>query len=239
MPGMEGKQKLALMDDGDSPNALYKYLPARYVSNFVEQGVVLFRNLAYFARQEDQARGDIREGLHVDHPDNDVTITDATGKLLFRGDLSYINSVDLNRLFAFCLSEVFDENLFDAFSCDACVRIIDCDTFLMRCKIATRKAIGLDKTGLLHRRVNYYEPNQEAQNSIKDPRNVPFFKTQDFSYQREYRLVVGLPGAFSLTERIVVPGSPEDPRSDCAQKPAQKKLHIGNISGLVQVHYRS
>lgn len=77
--------------------------------SFVEQGVVLFQNLAYFAQQEDQARGDIREGLHVDHPDNDVTITDATGKLLVRGDLSFINSVELNRLFAFCLSEAFDE----------------------------------------------------------------------------------------------------------------------------------
>lgn len=51
----------------ETPQRLYKYLCPEHVSSFLA-GNLYLQNLAAFRQVEDRARGDRREGMHVDKP---------------------------------------------------------------------------------------------------------------------------------------------------------------------------
>src|SRR5437899_3002766 len=116
---------------------LYKYLPSGYANRLVKRGEVLFRTLSYFRSVEHAARGDEAEGVHIDAPDNDVTLETNTG-LRVVGRYRYLRSVNQDRVFAFCCSTQMDSSLFSAFDADACVVIHDLDVFFARCAAAAR-----------------------------------------------------------------------------------------------------
>jgi hypothetical protein len=73
------------------PERLYKYLPLRFVESVVGRGDILFRNLAYFRKVEDRGRTDLLEGLHMDYPDNPITIDAAAGGRLWHGRAAFLN----------------------------------------------------------------------------------------------------------------------------------------------------
>jgi len=92
----------------DTPETLYKYLPAKYVNPVIQDGTLLFRNLSYFRQHEDNRRGDPLERFHRDNPDNDIAIRNlSTGKTI-KGDFSFLNSTDTDLIYVFCLSKKFD-----------------------------------------------------------------------------------------------------------------------------------
>jgi hypothetical protein len=97
---------------------LYKYLPERFADAFIGRGEVLFRSLSYFRAVEHAARGDEIEGVHVDAPDNDVTLETSTG-LRIVGPHRFLNSIDQDRTYAFCCSTEFNASLFDEFDAGA------------------------------------------------------------------------------------------------------------------------
>lgn len=140
---------------------LYKYLHSEYAHRLVKRGEVLFRTLSYFRFVEHAARGDEAEGVHIDAPDNDVTLTTNTG-IVSVGRYRYLRSVNQDRVFAFCCSTEMDGGLFTAFDADACVVIHDLDVFFARCAAAARAPLPLDPPGLIHGPVSYFAPNREA-----------------------------------------------------------------------------
>ena len=102
----------------DSPKRLYKYLPYNRVNQFIKEGALLFRNLTYFRQKEDRGRGDKAEGIHVDNPDNLVTIRILNKGRTLTDDCSFLNSIEQDKVFVFCMSAILKQNLFDDFGAD-------------------------------------------------------------------------------------------------------------------------
>jgi hypothetical protein len=217
---------------------LYKYLPSKYADVVIKRGKLLFRNLSYFRQYEDRFRGDPIEGIHMDKPDKGFTITNVTQGFSITGNFSFLNSINQDRVFIFCLSNKYDIELYNEFSSDACIVIKDPHKFIARCRRAVKKLEikGIaDKKGLINRAVDYYQFNQAVERSIKDPLNLPFFKASQFSHQGEYRILFGYPGAFILKQRII-----DNDKFDFAAEirkgvPKERLLTIGSIEDIAEI----
>jgi hypothetical protein len=171
---------------------LYKFLPLAYAQR-LRHGEVLFRSLSYFRALEHEARGDEAEGVHIDAPDHDVTLTTNTG-IRSVGRYRYLRSVKQEDIFAFCCSSEFDDSLFAEFGADACVVITDPEVFFLRCRAALRGPLPVEPPGLIHKAVDYFEPNREPPTDITKATNIPFLKHIGFAGQREYRAIFARPG---------------------------------------------
>ena len=220
------------------PARLYKYLPSRFVDSFVKRGDVLFRNLAYFRKIEDRGRSDLLEGLHMDYPDTPITIRTVDGRLRWQGRAAFLNSINSQRLFIFCLSEIFDGSLFEEFRVDACVEIVNPPEFIRRCRVAVGKQFRFRDSSLLHGVTFYYMPNRPAPIDVTNPRQIAFCKHEAYAYQREYRLAFPLNGAFKLTRRIVNEHFSFD-EEIAAGVSDERHVIIGSINDIATVHTRS
>ncbi|MCL5958922.1 MAG: hypothetical protein M1358_06305 [Chloroflexi bacterium] len=128
--------------------------------------------------------------------------------------------------------------MFHEFNCDACIVIKDVDKFLRRCSDTFKelKIRGMvDQAGLIDRRVEYYKCNEPPEMSIKNARNIPFFKDERFRYQDEYRLVFAYPKAFRLTTRIVDNGLFDYWEEISKGTPREYIVTIGSIKGITEV----
>ena len=169
-------------------------------------GKILFRNLPYFKKLDDKARGDKNEGSHIDSPSNLVTLTFRQGST--HGNFSFINSLKYpEKVFIFCLSEKYDNTLYKAFNSDVCIQINNAQEFFQLCKCSFNKirSLKFDKeTGLINKKVEYFEYNKRTEGNVKDPCCIPFFKHQSFSNQKEYRLIFGKRWAFKKLQQEIV-----------------------------------
>lgn len=136
------------------PEHLYKFISSTYVGEFRNRGNLLFRNLTSFKQMEDQARGDVREGCHVDSPDNDVTVTNRTTGTTVVGRFSVRTSINTDKIYVLCLTSKFKHRFFADFGCDRCVEIYDPSEFIKRCRRALPKVLYVDKTGLIFQMSN-------------------------------------------------------------------------------------
>lgn len=217
------------------PTKLFKYLPREFVDTVRGRGDLLFRNLSYFRRIEEVGRNDLLEGLHMDRPDNDITIQAVDDGFTWKGPAAFLNSINQDRLLIFCLSEVLSEDLYSEFGADACIEFTEPEEFIRRCQRVVDRQSRFAESGLLHDRVEYYAPNAPAIRSVKDPRCIPFFKHQAYSPQREYRLAVALRGGLKLTQRIVSEKFTFDEEL-AAARPVHRHVFIGPIDDITQVH---
>ena len=212
---------------------LFKYLPLMFAESFLERGEVLFRTLSYFRGVEHAARGDEAEGVHIDAPDNDVTLETNTG-IKVAGRFRYLRSVNQERIFAFCCSTRLDDELFAAFDADACVVIKDTETFFARCAAAVRRPLPIEPPGLLHGPVTYFAPNRPPGLDITNPRNIPFLKHESFAAQTEYRVVFARRGGFNMTQRIVQPAFTFQEEIESAHR-FQRLVRLGNLRGVAEL----
>ena len=112
-------------------SSLYKYLPKKYVDDFVHKGAVLFRSLSYFRDYEDaQIRSDEFEGTRLHRPQNglEVTITATQEKLVLPH--SFESTANEDDIFVFCLSTVRSAALAAQFKTSACVEIKNISKFI-------------------------------------------------------------------------------------------------------------
>lgn len=185
---------------------LFKYLPEQYV-NSVLDGEVLFRNLVYFKRIENDPRRDLSEGTHIDSPDNDIKITKIETGQHTKGRYAFHNTLaNPERIFCFCTSTLFRPEM--AKFGDACIEICDREEFGRRLERALKRRnrlSRLDSPFLLADTVKYYSVNQAApsQIDIKNPRHLPFIKRHQYSDEKEFRFVFARRGSFVLKEMIV------------------------------------
>jgi hypothetical protein len=109
---------------------LFKYLPERYVDSVLD-GKILFCNLVYFKKIENDPRMDISEGIHIDLPDNDVVITTLSTGHRLKGRFAFHNTLTHpEKVFCFCISILFSQDLtkFGAL----CIQIGDNEEFRRR-----------------------------------------------------------------------------------------------------------
>lgn len=219
------------------PSRLFKYLPSRFVPAVVNQGVLLFRNLAHFRKIEDHGRRDFLESLHIDRPDTDVTLEDLQNGFKWSGRAAFLNGVISERVLVFCLSTELSEDLFDKFGADACIEITNPREFLARAEHRTRGQRRFPY-GLMHGPVAYYQPNQAPPANVKNPEEIPFLKHHDYSKEHEYRLVLPLQKALRLQERIILPRFDLEVEVMHAQS-NKRSLSIGSLTDITKVHLRT
>jgi hypothetical protein len=221
------------------PSRLYKYLPARYVDDFVRRGRVLFRNLTYFRRYDtDASRGDLFEGRHVDRPGGGVKITNVGTGRTIEGDFASINSIQTDRVFVFCMSTRLDPDLYEAFEADACVEITSPAQFVKDCRRAIKKLPALCGVRLFHREVEYYKEAEAALGNVKDPTTIPFFKPARYGGQAEYRLMLANPVSTELTQRIVQGHALPGTESPEGESPKELWLRLRGDRQYMKTHVR-
>jgi hypothetical protein len=220
-----------------APPRLFKYLRSEYAAAVLQRGALLFHNLTYFRKIEDRGRADLLESLHMDFPDNPVTLEGVNRPFKWVGRAAFLNSVNANRVFVFCLSELLEDALYAEFQADACIEIRSPIAFLSRLEAAISRHRRFAEAGLIHRPVEYYRPNAAVRGDVKNPREIPFFKHADYAHQREYRIATALARGFTLTEQIVLPE--HNLEADVANGlEAERLIRIGSISDIAVLHRR-
>jgi hypothetical protein len=218
------------------PQRLYKYLPSRFADDFVRRGIVLFRSLSYFRQTEDPERGDPFESMHVDRPGGGVSITNQRTGTVITGDFAFINRVQADLIYCFCLSRRKNPELFKQFQSDVCVEIKDVTEFHRRWRRAVNKLKSSAEWELLHGDVTYFRMDRASPIDVKNPRNIPFFKLEKFSHQNEYRLVTARRKALTLIQEIV-----DTPRYDFSEqarkfKNREIRFKLGNLDDITLMH---
>lgn len=221
------------------PPRLYKYMPSQYVDAFLAKGTMQFRNLAHFRKCEEKGRRDLLEGLHMDHPDNPVTLQNLTRpeQSPWIGEAALLNSINPEKVFVFCLSHRFSSALFEEFPSDACVEIIDTKQFIHRVARRVGNLLSFRQYGLLHSPVHYYAPNKPTEVPVGDPLTIPFFKHMDYSHQDEYRLVLSLRGGLKLKTSVIHWKLHSFDDEVAAGVSADKSIDVGSLADISKVHY--
>jgi hypothetical protein len=212
-------------------------MPARYVQSFLE-GNILFRNLVYFKKLENDPRVDIFEGVHVDAPDNDITLTNMSTNHAISGRFQFHNtSKKIENIYCFCASMKNDREL-RKFG-DSCVEIYDVEEFRRRIERSLRKKKALyrlDDPILLANPVTYYEVNKPAPFfiDVKNPCHLPFLKRHTYSQENEFRFVFAVRGGFQLLERIVNQAYLE--KEDIfSKKELSRVVGVGRIDDIARI----
>lgn len=223
---------------------LFKYIPSKYVESFTKEGKILFRNLTYFKEIEnDGIRGDELEGTHRDEGINGegglMTLKD--GKKI-KTDF-FDNSINSDKIFVFCLSNVYDEKLFDDFKCDACVKITDTREFINLCRIKVALLKG-KISKLYFNNVEYYDFTKQLKMDLKETTNIPLFKRKIYESQNEFRLYFAENDGFKITKKITIKNSnPFNLLEDKTSKPKpiieDRVLSLGNIRHITEVIYKN
>ena len=213
---------------------LYKYLPAKYISAVLDNGEILFRNLTYFQQHEGKVRGDLYEGIHVDYPETDIVLKNNAGKSLAVERFSFLNSINPDTVFAFCLSKRFSKNLMNEFECDSCIEIFKPNEFIRRVRYRLASLISVHKVGLLAQSVHYYHPIKPAPFDTKNPIQIAFAKNEFYKDQEEFRLCFGTRQSFKLTQKIVLPQY--NPHDEALKGQCKEKLiKIGALNDIANV----
>ena len=136
----------------------------------------------------------------------------------------------------FCLSNRYEESLFEEFESDACIEITDVPQFIQRTRIALARLASKHPKGLISSPVTYYKPNVPCDANIKDATALPFLKDEIYSHQSEYRLVFGTRKAFRLEQRLIL-NTDYDFRASALQgTPKEKQIRVGSIADITVVH---
>ena len=162
---------------------IYKYLPNKYVAEFMEQGKVLFRSLTYFIEEHNEqteypVRVDKREG-HVLYsvPDNAELFVDGKEISYIPGTLETSDKlVNPETYFVFCCSNKLDEDLYKEFKADSCIEILDIESFSNRLKNS------LNIATLKHDKITYYDKTID-----ETEKDLLLYKDKHYEPQDEYR----------------------------------------------------
>ena len=201
----------------------------------MDEGLLLFRNLAFFRKIEDKVRGDELEGLHMDMPVNGFHIILQNGQRLKAKQ--FTNCINPERVFAFCLSTALDQKLFDEFKSDVCIKITNVPSFLTRCSQIISSISGT--THFAFGPVEYYHFDRKTERNIKDPKNIPLFKHSAYSHQREFRIYFSLGDALQLTKHIIIEGNPFGLPQDTSPKSepelVARTVRLGPLHSIAEV----
>lgn len=195
----------------------------------------MFRSLTYFRQQEDAERGDPYEGTHKDHPGTDITLESLDGRVKSVGKFAFLNTLNSDLVYVFCLSNRLDKKLMSDFGADACIEITDVDAFQSRIRRAVMSSLKVNrKVGVLAGQVSYYDPATPTREDIQDVKKLPFFKRKEYEKQAEYRLCFGhKKGSFELIQQITQPH--HNPYDEVAGKlTIDWPISVGPISDIAR-----
>ena len=221
-------------------SSLYKYLPAKYVDNFVHKGAVLFRSLSYFRDYEDaQVRGDEFEGTRLHRPQNglEVTLTATQQKVVLPH--SFESTANEDDIFVFCLSTVLSADLAAQFKASACVEIQIRSKFIAGVRAALLRRPSIKSKMLVYGEVKYYTPDEPPIVDWALPEKISMSKLSVCIPQQEFRIAFAVNDAFRVENtrlRLVSPGERRPPR---ATSHPERTFKLGSLAKLCKVHHFS
>ncbi|MBT4088930.1 MAG: hypothetical protein HOE30_10585 [Deltaproteobacteria bacterium] len=213
---------------------VYKYLPKKYVSSFVDQGLMLFWSLSYFRDYEDQIRGDQYEGTKKFQPKVGLQITKSTGEQFYM-QTSFESSVQADDIFVFCTSEVCCKELAIEFDATICVEI-DLDSFVSKLKAALIPIQKVLKKEIFHKTVEYYSETKPPIVDWALPDKIIMSKLECFQKQKEYRFSFCFGDVLNVgntTQRFGSSSSSGPFRSSDYPK---QELRLGNMKDYCKIH---
>ena len=101
--------------------SLYKYWPNNYSNDFINKGDILFRNLTYFNKYEDNnKRGDIYDGGIYHKSVNGFEVVNLSQNNTLTVKESFVD-INTDNIFVCCFSKKLDKDLFKEFESDCCI----------------------------------------------------------------------------------------------------------------------
>jgi len=217
--------------------SIYKYLPSKYVDDFVRTGAVLFRSLSYFRDYEEaEVRGDEFEGTKLYRPSAGLEITNLTTQQKGLLPHAFESTANERDIFVFCASTIFSSELAAKFQASACVEITDLPRFIAGIRSALLRRPSIKSKTLVHREVKYYAPDQPPLIDWAFPDRIATSKLDRYSFQREYRIAFGTNDAFRLENtsiRLVAPGERRFPKYNSHP---ERLLKLGNLTRICRIH---
>ena len=217
--------------------SLYKYLPEKYVDDFVRKGAILFRTLSYFRDYEDaQIRSDEFEGTKLYRPRTGLEITLSATQQKIVLPHTFESTAKDDDIFVFCLSTIYSEELAKQFQSTTCVEITDPLKLIAGIRSALSRRPSIKDKMLVYGEVNYYIPEEPSIVDWALPEKIAMSKLNFYAPQHEYRIAFSINDAFRVENtslRLVPPGNRKLPRTNFHP---EKLLKIGNLSKSCTVH---
>lgn len=218
--------------------SLFKYFGEEaYAHAFIDKGEVYLRPLAYFRAFEDgQVRGDPDDGKLLHAPEVGLVLTKENGELVeMPKGWRFRASVRENDIFVYCLSLDLSSNLAKRFESPFCVEVCDPIRLLGRIISSARLRSRLDRRVHSHA-VNYRGLAEEPGVDWALPERVAFIKPEDWAWQNEHRIVVGLKSAFDV-ENVECALESSDFEPEAPVLPADPLvLRVGDLSKITKLH---
>lgn len=218
--------------------SIYKYFSTdAFAQALIEKGQLCLRSLAYFRGYEDAlVRGDPDDGKLHYQPKTELTLTKADGEVIHLPPRwRFRASVRAEDIFVYCLSLERSEALAERFQSPFCVEIKDANILLAKTKGSVRLRSRLDRRNVYRGPVEYRDLAAPPGSDWALPEKVAFIKPQTWSWQTEYRMVIGRKGAFAIENvDVALEDGPTDLAADTAEDPLI--LTVGDLSRIAQMH---
>lgn len=170
--------------------SVFKYFGQKqHLESFVSKGEVMFNTLSYFLSCEDEARRDYLEDSNIYRPSNGLQITLTKTQQKLTDPRALISKVkNPHRVFVFCTSTENSDYLYQKFSAEGCVEILNLDQFKKRMLHVIKKPIhNIKNQTLLANAVSYYDHQQEVGTRHACPDQIIMSKLMNFSEEKEFR----------------------------------------------------
>lgn len=218
--------------------AIYKYLThEEHVRAFVETGSFLMKPLSHFCHLEDGLiRGDRHEGLLAFAPPPGLELTKSDGSVVMMEGWRFLAQAKLDEIFVFCAGSELSQELAERFDNSRfCVEIPDPQVLVDRLRARADRTSKLDYQQIHHGYVEYVRPEQEPGADWALPERVAFRKLEEFDWQNEYRIALGVRGAFNVENVIcMLHTGPLPPPAPPANQPLM--LNLGSLEEHARVH---
>jgi len=218
--------------------SIYKYLTEEaYALALIETGQMLLSTLAYFREYEDNlVRSDPDDGKLRYQPAAGLTLTKSNGEVVELPGWRFRASVRAEDIFVYCMSCGKSEEMAAKFESPFCVEIKNPAGFVGRVRSGVRLRSRLDRKHLYHGSVDYRSMEAAPGADWALPEKVAFIKPEGWSWQDEYRIVVGKKGAFNVenVECALETGDGDNVAATGERNPLI--LKVGDLSRIAELH---
>ncbi len=219
---------------------IFKYFTAEaHARSFIRRGAFLLRPLSHFRRLEDGAvRGDRQDGQLRHAPTGGLVLQKTDGSRIETAGHQFV-ATPAREIFVFCASNQRSDDLARRFAAPLCVAITDVDALIERIKARANPASSLDYGAMQQQAVEYRDQTKEPGADWALPDKLTFIKPPAFAWQDEYRIAIGLRGAFDVhaVNCVIEADAGAAPVAVNQQPPSETlRFRLGNLGDIAILH---
>ncbi len=219
-------------------SSLFKYVSEEnFAQGLIERGEIFMQTLANFRGYEDN---DVRR----DRDDGRLRYEPAGGLLVnvegredeppWQG-WRFTSSIKPEDVYVYCLSTERSEELARKFESPFCIEITNPITLIARIRGSVRLRSSLERNRLFFGEVEYRSVEAAPAADWALPEKIAFIKPEDWSWQHEYRILVGKKGVFNIENVHLTLETGPGAIAPFADNPPLM-LRVGNIARIATLH---